>query len=57
MSPGDLETVHEAMARAIDEVGPERAGLYLAKLALALAETLGSAERALAIIEECREGL
>ena len=57
MTQANLETVYEAMARAVDAVGPAQAELYLAKLALALADELGDADRALAAIAECQAGL
>ncbi|MGD9862335.1 MAG: hypothetical protein AB7S99_03890 [Pseudodonghicola sp.] len=57
MTQDDLETVYEALAQAIDGVAAEARELYLAKLALALADTLGDAPRALAVIAECATGL
>lgn len=56
MKQDDLELVYEALALAIDAVDPAARELYLAKLALALADTLGDAPRALAVIEECKTG-
>lgn len=40
--PG-LEAVYDALAQAIDQAGPERAELFLVKLALLNAKTLGDA--------------
>lgn len=57
MTQDDLERVYEAMAEAVDAVGPERSELFLAKLALALADELGAADGCLAVIAECRVGL
>lgn len=57
MTQEQLEQVYEALAQAIDRAGPEQAEVYLAKLALALAEDLGSADRALAVIAECETGI
>ncbi|MEX0287315.1 MAG: hypothetical protein AB3N23_22130 [Paracoccaceae bacterium] len=57
MTESDLETVYDALAQAIDTVGPEQAELYLAKLALALVEDLGDADRSLQVIAECTTGL
>lgn len=39
-----LETVYDALAHAIDEAGPEKAELFLVKLALLNAEALGDTE-------------
>ena len=38
---GGLETVYDALATAIDQAGPEKAKLFLVKLALLLANALG----------------
>lgn len=38
-----LESVYDALAQAIDEAGPEKAELFLVKLALLNAEALGDA--------------
>jgi len=39
-----LETVYDTLATAIDKAGPDKAELFLVKLALLNAQTLGSAE-------------
>ncbi len=57
MSEASIEDVYEVIARGIDRVGPYRAELFLAKLALALAHELGAHERALALIEACQADL
>lgn len=57
MTQDDLEQVYEALAQAIDRAGPEQAQVYLAKLALALAEELGDSDRVQAVIAECETGL
>lgn len=57
MTQDDLEQVYEALAQAIDRAGPEQAQVYLAKLALALAEELGDGARVQAVIAECETGL
>lgn len=41
----DLETVYDLLATAIDEAGPEKAQLFLVKLALLNANALGDAEQ------------
>ena len=40
--PG-LETVYDTLATAIDQAGPEKSQLFLVKLALLNAKTLGDA--------------
>ena len=42
---GGLETVYDALATAIDQAGPDKAELFLVKLALLQAKALGDAER------------
>ena len=42
--PG-LEAVYDALAMAIDEAGPDKAELFLVKLALLNAQALGEADR------------
>jgi hypothetical protein len=39
-----LETVYDLLATAIDDVGPEKAQLFLVKLALLNANALGDAQ-------------
>lgn len=51
MTARDVETIYEALARGIDAAGPERSELFLAKAALLLARELGSAERAVRLVE------
>ena len=38
---GGLETVYDALATAIDQAGPDKAQLFLVKLALLQANALG----------------
>lgn len=57
MRQEELETIYEALARSIDDIPAQARELYLAKLALALAETLDDTPRALAVIAECRTGI
>lgn len=40
LSVPDLEQVYDALADAIDTVGPEKTGLFLVKLALMQAQAL-----------------
>ncbi|MAW88063.1 MAG: DUF2783 domain-containing protein [Phyllobacteriaceae bacterium] len=57
MTTEQFETIYDALANAIDAAGPELGEVYLAKVALALAETLDDPALALKVIAECREGL
>ena len=61
MTLTNMETIYEAMARALDQVGPENNRLFLAKLALALATELageqGNANKALTLIATCQTAL
>jgi hypothetical protein len=41
LSIDGLETVYDALARAIDRAGPEKTALFLVKLALLNANALG----------------
>lgn len=57
MTEVEFEAIYEALAYAVDDLGPEKSELYLAKVALALAETVGDAPRVLAVLDECKTGL
>lgn len=57
MTHSDLESLYEALALGIDAAGPDHAQVYLAKVALALAETLNDTPAALAIIADCQANL
>ncbi|MCM2562079.1 hypothetical protein M8756_07920 [Lutimaribacter sp. EGI FJ00015] len=57
MRHDELEKIYDALAEAVDAVGPDQSELYLAKLALALAERLGDLSDSLGVIEECKTGL
>lgn len=57
MTQAELERVYEAMAEAIDDVGPDQSEVFLARLALALAEDLNQPDRALQVIGECKAAL
>ena len=52
MSRATLETFYEALAAAIDNVGPERETVFLAKLSLLLAHELADPDRAISCIAE-----
>ena len=43
LSIPDLETVYDTLATAIDQVGPDKASLFLVKLALLNANALADA--------------
>jgi len=51
------EALYEALAINLDTVGQDKAALYLAKTALALAREIGDTDRALKIIADCRHDL
>ncbi|MEI7784849.1 MAG: DUF2783 domain-containing protein [Betaproteobacteria bacterium] len=44
LSTPELETVYDRLATAIDQAGPDKATLFLVKLALLNANALASAE-------------
>jgi hypothetical protein len=45
LSENDLEIAYELIAAAVDRAGAERESLFLAKLALALANQLGDTDQ------------
>ena len=57
MTHAELETVYEALARQLDEVGADRGDLYLAKLALLLAKEVGDPAPVLAAIDAAARSL
>ena len=57
MTQAELERIYEAMAKAMDAVGPDQSEVFLARLALALAEDLDQPERALEVIGESKAAL
>lgn len=57
MTAAELESMYEALADSVDAVGEKAAPLFLAKVALALAEELDDAEAAKAIFKECQHEL
>ena len=48
-----LETLYDELALAIDQAGSERESIFLAKLALCMAQEWGNASRVSALIREC----
>ena len=57
MTQADLEVIYDALAQAIDRVGPDKAPLFLVKLALLNAQALGAAEPFLAHIDSAGQDL
>ncbi|WP_174148882.1 DUF2783 domain-containing protein [Leisingera sp. ANG59] len=57
MTDRDIEAVYEAIATQIDKVGPANAELYLAKLALLLANEIGDHRRALKCVTDASASL
>ncbi|MBR9649745.1 hypothetical protein [Thalassovita aquimarina] len=57
MTPAEVETIYEALANRLDDLGAEKRELYLAKLALLMAHELEDAPRALTLIAEAAENL
>ncbi|WP_323034722.1 hypothetical protein [Pararhodobacter sp.] len=52
-----VEDIYAALALHLDAVGPQNAEIYLAKVALAMAQALGDTGAALAILQECTHDL
>ena len=52
-----LETVYDALASAIDQAGPDKAQLFLVKLALLHANALGDAAQVQAHIDTALQDL
>ena len=52
MTPAELEETYERLARAIDVAGEEGAPIYLAKLALLLAQRIGDVDVVTACLED-----
>lgn len=57
MTQAELEIIYDALAQAIDRVGPDKAPLFLVKLALLNAQALGAAEPFLAHIDSAGQDL
>ena len=52
-----LETVYDCLAEAIDQAGPEKSELFLVKLALLNAHSLGDAEKFAAHVQSALRDL
>ena len=53
-NPANMEDVYAALAEGIDAVGPEKEAMFLAKVALLLAQELGDCDRALELISSAQ---
>ena len=51
LAESDLDIIWERLAEAIDQAGPERETLFLAKLALLVASELGNGRRTEELVE------
>lgn len=54
---GDLESVYDQLATAIDQVGPEKSELFLVKLALLAAQQLGDGRQFVDLIARAARDL
>ncbi len=57
LQAADMEALWERLAQAVDEAGPERDRLMLAKMVLLFADALGDAPHAHALIATALENL
>ncbi|MDJ0949455.1 MAG: hypothetical protein QNJ94_11085 [Alphaproteobacteria bacterium] len=57
MTPTELESVYEALATTIDQVGESKTELFLAKLTLLLAERVGDTPTVLRSIRDSARSL
>lgn len=57
MTGDDIEAIYDAIATKIDQVGNELTELYLAKLALLLAEATGDRKTAMKCISDAAAAL
>lgn len=57
MTPSELEQVYERLALTIDRFDEPTAQIFLAKLALVMAQRIGNADDALACIEDAAQSL
>ena len=53
----DTEAVYERLAEEIDAAGPRRAQVFLAKVALLLANEIADRDRVLKLVDEAAGGL
>jgi len=52
-----IEDVYTALAEGIDRHGPEASEMFLAKVALLLAEEIGDADRVLRVIDDAQRNM
>lgn len=52
-----MDDVYEALAEGIDRHGPGKSEMFLAKVALLLAEELGDPARAMALVEAAQTNM
>lgn len=57
MTPKDVETVYEALALRLDDVGAQKREIFLAKLALLLSYDIGDAEKVCQRIAEASRNI
>lgn len=57
MSPSDLEQIHESLAEAIDRFDEPTAQIFLAKLALLMAQRIGDMGVVRGCIEDAAQSL
>jgi hypothetical protein len=57
LSIGGLETAYDQLATAIDAVGEDKSELFLVKLALLAAQTLGDEQAFANLLERARQNL
>ncbi|SIR19013.1 hypothetical protein SAMN05421641_12927 [Paracoccus thiocyanatus] len=57
MTSAEMEAVYDAMARQIDKAGPGKSEVFLAKLALLLAQKAGDVHQVLDAVSEAGESL
>lgn len=57
MTPREVETVYETLAEQIDAISPDQRELYLAKLALLLANEVGDAPRVCGLVKDAAQNL
>lgn len=55
MNDADLDRTYTALCKALGDVGPERSGLLLAMLALALMARQEKPEEVLALVQRARD--
>ena len=57
MTPNDVERVYDALAETLDRVGMKKSELFLAQLAMLLANEIGDAGNVLRLIDMASHNL